>query len=132
MDTISLLPIFALGVFGGILPEALRLYKLRESASFPDYLKGPKYWIITVLMILIGGVLALVYQMSGMSLNPILAINIGASAPLAITVLSSTVVNPPQINPNPGATTRGATKSPGKAKTTARSEPSVLNFLSGR
>ena len=87
---------FLWGVFGGFLAELLGLFKLRHHAlaTFPQWLKSPFYWFITTLMILAGGGLVVVYLKSAMSLNALLAVNIGASAPLILGTLVSQV---PQI-----------------------------------
>jgi hypothetical protein len=82
---------FLYGIFGGFLAELLGLFKLRHetSDSFPAWLRSPFYWIVTALMILSGGGLVVVYQHSAITLSPILAVNIGASAPLILGTLVS-------------------------------------------
>ncbi len=79
------------GIGGGALAELLGWWKLRQTApvNLPAYLKSPFYWIMTVLMSLAGGVVAFVYAKSGISLSPILALNVGASAPLIIGNLTA-------------------------------------------
>lgn len=86
--------IFALGLFGGMAVEALKWYKLRESVNFPKYRKSLFYWAITIVFIVIGGVLAWAYSIVG-SINALLAINVGASAPLIITGFAKTPPPPP-------------------------------------
>jgi hypothetical protein len=53
--------VFLCACFGGVLEEILRWYNIRESAQFPIYVRGPIYWIATGLMIMSGGVLAVLY-----------------------------------------------------------------------
>ena len=84
---------FLYGVFGGGLAELLGLFRLRHEApgAFPVWIKSIFYWIITALMILAGGGLVVVYIKSKFTLNALLAVNIGASAPLIIGALASQV-----------------------------------------
>ena len=87
--------VFGWGLLGGALSELLGWFRLRDAASLPIYWKRPRYWILTGLMTAAGGLLALAYARSDFTLKPILAINIGASAPLLIqTFISQT---PPAV-----------------------------------
>jgi len=91
--------IFGYGVLGGALAELLKWYQLRESPNSPPYLGSAKYWVLTVLMALAGGLLAAVQNVS----NPLLAINIGISAPLILKALAAvTPIQPPQAAPTAG------------------------------
>jgi hypothetical protein len=105
--------VFLLGIVGGALAELLKWYQMRESPNLPVYARSPLYWIITVLMMLAGGVLALVQGVD--AANPLLALNVGISAPLILKGLAA--AKPPE----PSRTTypRGA-------------EPSIIDFLAGR
>ena len=81
------------GIIGGAFAELLGLFKLRHRAPsrFPVWLKSWLYWSLTVSMILAGGALAVIYTKAGIELNPLIAVNIGASAPLIIgTFVSQT------------------------------------------
>jgi len=86
------------GLFGGIIAEALTWYKDRLNPT--TALPWRKYWAATIIMILIGGGLVLMYQQSGAGLNPILCVNIGASAPLIIAALTSIAPKVPPGNVN--------------------------------
>lgn len=86
-------PLLVASVFGGCAPEALRWYRIREE-SMPDWAKRPRYWVITAVMVAFGPVLVWVYQSSGVEMNPVVAFNIGASVPLAMTTMAS---QPPPI-----------------------------------
>jgi hypothetical protein len=79
--------VFLVGAFGGSLVELLRWYKLKESASFPDYASRRMYWILTVLMILAGGGLAALYGLG--PINAVTVANLGASAPALIGALAA-------------------------------------------
>lgn len=89
---------FFWGVCGGILAELLGLFKIRRESpnALPAWIKSPFYWAITVLMILAGGGLVIIYLRSGVSLQAIVAVNLGASAPLLI---GSLVAQTPPIDP---------------------------------
>ena len=91
-------PIFWLGVLGGFFTELLGHYKMRESAplAFPKYLKSYYYWIVTVFMVLSGGALAAIYVASKIDLSPIVAVNVGASAPLILGSFARRT--PPEVN----------------------------------
>lgn len=80
--------IFFAGLFGGFLVEVLHWFKIRHE-DIPHYAKKWIYWVITALMIICGGVLAIIYAECSTGLNIIVAMNIGASAPLIIQKLAS-------------------------------------------
>lgn len=104
--------VFLLGVTGGILAELLKWNELKYSENLPVYAKSPVYWIVTGLVALAGGVLAWAYGLD--TANPLLAINVGISAPLILKGLASAV---PQSS---GSRDLGGP------------QPSVANFLAGR
>jgi drug/metabolite transporter (DMT)-like permease len=90
--------VFAAGCFGGILVEAVKLYNYREKARMPFYFKYPRYWIITFVMVLCAGAFSTFYGVG--SVNGLLAVHIGASAPLIISSLAKTVpttASPPSL-----------------------------------
>src|SRR5712691_7823202 len=89
---------FWLGVLGGLLAELFSISRLRYRArnELPLWITSPWYWIITALLIVSGGVLVGVYLGSGVAMTPLLAVNIGASAPL---ILQSLVSQAPAIEP---------------------------------
>ena len=105
---------FLFGCFGGVLGEALKWYQLRESPNLPEYARKPFYWVITAVMVVLGGILPSLYGVEPK--NAILVANIGLSAPLIIKTLAAS--NPLQS----GTTTRGLGRPP---------KPSPLNFLAG-
>ena len=110
--------IFALGIIGGLLAEVLKWYQLRESPTPPVYLKSAMYWVITVVMALVGGLLAVIQNVPVS--QPILALNIGISAPLILRGLAAvTPVKPPAAATEPSF---GST--PKKA--------SMLDMIAGR
>lgn len=86
---------FFWGMLGGISPEVLIAYKYRTCApgKLPAYFKTIFYYVATLGMATMGGALALAYSLSGNELSVILAINIGASAPLIIGNISKSPVS---------------------------------------
>jgi len=100
---------FLVGCLGGIMGEALNWYLRRDSPRIAAYLKGVRYWVTTVVMILVGGILATLYGIEEKS--AILVTHIGLTAPLIIKALAQI---PPQ----------GTTKGMGG--------PSIRDFLAGR
>ncbi len=94
----SLIEGFFWGVLGGLLAELIGLFRLRTvtSQDLPDWLRTSYYWVVTVVMILAGGILVVAYLRSEVKINAIIAINLGASAPL---LLGSLVSQAPQIPP---------------------------------
>ena len=88
---------FAWGVLGGLLAELAAWFKLRQivPGERPGYLKDPFYWAVTFLMVGAGGVLVAAYIKSGMGdIKPLMAINIGATAPLIIQTLTAAAPRP--------------------------------------
>ena len=88
-----------LGLAGGCAAEALKWYRIREELheGLPAYAKSWLYWAVTGIMAAMGGLLVFVYQASDeVSLSPILALNIGASAPLILGTLAGQT---PQFDP---------------------------------
>jgi hypothetical protein len=76
---------------GGFLINVLRwieherIPKLQRPPTFSD----PVYWLQFVSLPLLGGFFALAYSASGVKLSPILAVNIGASAPLILRTMAA-------------------------------------------
>lgn len=89
---------FLFGCLGGFFVEILGLYKIRtlEPRKRPNYYKTGFFWACTILMICCGGILVTLYLGSGISITPILATNVGVSAPLTLGALADRV---PDISP---------------------------------
>ena len=92
--------LFGCGILGGLFTELLGLFKLRQQApaQIPAYLRSIFYWVVTIAMIIAGGGLVLIYSAAGIDLNPLVAVNIGASAPLIIGSLASQVPVEVRVN----------------------------------
>jgi hypothetical protein len=81
--------IFGTGCAGGLLAELLHWWNLRESPQLPAYARSPVYWLITLAMILAGGLIAWIYF--GERAEAIIAIHVGVSAPLIVQKLVTSV-----------------------------------------
>jgi hypothetical protein len=81
--------VFWVGFGGAILAELVVLYELRHNAwaDMPTYLKNPFYWVLSAAMALAGGGLTCLYGLH--NVQGLLAVNIGASAPLIIRSFAS-------------------------------------------
>ena len=88
---------FYWGVFGGIGAELLQWYRIRDRLNSRAQNAKALYWVLTILMVLFGGGLAYMYVASGTTLTPILAFNVGLTAPLAMAAGSKNV---PEIGLN--------------------------------
>ncbi|UUZ64661.1 hypothetical protein LP417_06945 [Polaromonas sp. P1-6] len=87
---------------------AVELLKLAEVRNIPKHerpdLKEFLYWVPFLILPLIGAGLAYVYIVSEIVLKPILAVNIGISAPLIIRTMASSVPKTTgPIDPGTGA-----------------------------
>lgn len=111
----STFDVFAWALFGGAFSELLHWGGLRKSKYFPVYAGSKKYWVITILMIAAGALLAAAVTLSGTGLTPLTAILFGYSAP---SVIQKLVKNLP--TPKLG-TSEAGTEAP----------PSVRGFLIG-
>jgi len=80
---------FLWGVLGGFFAELLGWFKLRYIApdDHPDWMSTKYYWIVTCLMMLAGGMLVVAYMRSQVNVSSIMALNVGASAPLILGAL---------------------------------------------
>ena len=113
--------IFLVGCFGGAIGELAKWFQLRESPNFPEYACRLFYWVITLAMVVSGGVLAVLYGTEPR--NAVLVANIGLSAPLIIKTLAG--INPIQPPTPVGSTVRDR-------QGQGRPEPLVASFLAGR
>lgn len=80
---------FLWGFAGSIAVEIVSLYRQYSlQASIPIRYSIPSFWLIRVLLAVVGGGLAVAY---GIGSNPLLAANVGAAAPLIVQALSQGV-----------------------------------------
>jgi hypothetical protein len=83
--------VFVLGFLGGFVGELISLHSLRTAApsELPKYLKSKFYWSMAVVMACAGGGLAALYGTD--DVQALLAVNIGASAPLILRSFASSI-----------------------------------------
>lgn len=136
------LQVFLCASFGGFLAELLRWHQIRESPHFPEYARGARYWVVTTLMIVSGGALAVLYGTDPQS--AILVLHIGLSAPLIIKTLAQTRAGVPEPTPvaapapapvpatPPPAPSARRGRSMGRAPRPQQPAPSITDFLAGR
>jgi hypothetical protein len=84
---------FLFGFLGALLSNVLGLYEVVQlpSTARPPYLASAFYWLTVFLLSCLGGGLALLYETRAMHLPPLLAVNIGASVPLLMKTLASSI-----------------------------------------
>ena len=94
----GLLETFLWGLFGGVGAEVSVVFahRYRAAKDFPYWLKSWVYYITSIVMVFFGGGIAVAYASSGTTLNAILAIQIGASAPLIFRKLTETIQETPK------------------------------------
>lgn len=91
--------------FGGFAINLLNLIELRNvpKERRPDF-KDWLYWLTFLAWPFLGAGLAFVYLQSNMKLEPILALNVGLSAPLILkSMASANPFTPSNIDPGEGA-----------------------------
>jgi len=84
---------FVLGLVGGFM---LNLVRFAELANIPKIERPPTFsdwvWVVQFLgMPVAGGILAYAYNADGINLKPILALNIGLSAPVILKAMAAVV-----------------------------------------
>lgn len=83
--------IFLWGFGGSIAVEIASLYRAMMShPRVPSRYRNPWFWLVRVLLAGVAGGLALAYEID----NRVLAINVGASAPLILQALAAGVNAP--------------------------------------
>lgn len=90
--------VFWLGFIGGLVVQGLRIVEMERTPADqrPTTFKDPLYWFQFFFWSMVGGGIASLYQNSGNPLTPLLCVNIGASAPLIVKQMISTL---PPIGP---------------------------------
>ena len=83
------------GFLGGCAAELVHWFRMRRELhkGLPDWAKSWLYWTVTIIMAVAGGLLVYLHAIDS---NPILAFNIGASAPFILTSLTD---QSPKVGP---------------------------------
>ena len=78
--------VFAFGFAGGAVVQLLDIFALAKvPADRRDaWLASWFYWGAFVAYALVGGLVALAFELSGVSVQPLLALNVGAAWPLVL------------------------------------------------
>ncbi|MEZ9741331.1 hypothetical protein BCU90_16330 [Vibrio lentus] len=84
------------GAFAIKLLELAELHKITP-AERPDF-KDIFYWVPFIILPILGGGLAQVYVSSDTMLSPLLAVNIGVSAPLMLRAMAQAVPEPSVVS----------------------------------
>jgi hypothetical protein len=88
------LAIFLWAAGGSLALEVISLFneiKAEKATGLPAYYKNPIFWIVRIAVTAIAGGLAIAEEAT----RPMVAINIGASAPAILQLLT----NPPRVAP---------------------------------
>ncbi len=93
MDLVTTSQVFLVGFLGGILLELIHWYNLRREDNFPEYIRSPFYWGVSMLMAAAGGFLAVLYF--GSRAQGMIVLHVGLSAPLIIQKLTTTIATVP-------------------------------------
>lgn len=93
MGLTSALQVFFTGFLGGVVLEVVHWYNIVKSGDWPAYGNSPLYWIITLIMALVGGGLAVIYF--GSRADGLVAFHVGLSAPLILQKLTTTIATTP-------------------------------------
>ena len=98
--------IFLVGAAGGVALELLHLYSLRHTRPLPDYVRSKFYWAVSILMMVLGGGLALAYF--GATEVHVLAVGqMGLSTPLILQKLATTFAPGTSPPPTPAGSWTG-------------------------
>src|SRR5580698_526759 len=80
--------IFLCGFAGSAAVEVVMLHQLmQDGAELPERYHKPAFWVVRILLAVVGGGLALAYDID----KPLLAANIGAATPLIIKAFAEGV-----------------------------------------
>lgn len=87
-ESLSPLYVFLWAAGGSFALEVVSLYneiKAERAAGLPGYYKNPVFWLVRILVTGIAGGLAVAEKAA----SPLIAINIGASAPAILQLLTN-------------------------------------------
>lgn len=81
--------VFGVGCCGGAVGNLLNILEVGLTGVLPQYAKRPSFWFSLLVLAAIGGGLTVLYGYD--EVQGVLALNIGASAPLILKSLASAV-----------------------------------------
>lgn len=86
-DVLNNMPLqmFLWACMGSVAIEIQSAYRSLQTSGIPRYYRKPLFWIVRVLLAMIGGGLTVAYDIH----QPLLAINIGAATPIILGTLTS-------------------------------------------
>ncbi len=87
----TMLTAFVLGFLGALLLNVVRLAELANTPKIerPPTVSDWAWWFQFLALPIVGGILTAVYAWDGAELSPILAMNVGISAPLIIKAMAA-------------------------------------------
>jgi hypothetical protein len=91
---------FLWGFAGSLAVEVVALNGYADRSRLPKRYKTVSFWIARVLLAVVAGGLAVAYGIQ----TPILAANVGISAPLIIGAIAANAQPPTEVLPDPPAT----------------------------
>jgi hypothetical protein len=98
---------FLCGFGGSVAVEIVLLNQfMQDSATLPERYRKPLFWVVRLLLAVVGGGLALAYEID----KPLLAANIGAATPLIIKAFSEGIRPAVTQLPDAVAVRKGAVK----------------------
>jgi hypothetical protein len=87
---------FGLGCLGALGHEALRWMSLKTEDQLPTYFRQLHYWLLTALLVALGGLLAALLDPA----TPLQALSFGIAAPSILSRLGTAI--PPSATLGPG------------------------------
>jgi hypothetical protein len=87
LNSPSVIPVILYGMLGGALIEVTHWYGLRTNKNFPVYARSPLYWITALIMVVLGGLLALLFL--GSTGAPKDAVGLGLATPAVLQRLAA-------------------------------------------
>ena len=82
----GMLEVFIWGLVGGVIAEFGVVFQLRHQLHVGHHywLRSWWYWVIVGAMVVVAGVIVVAHSKSGTVLNPLIAIQLGATTPLLL------------------------------------------------
>ena len=101
ITSVGTITAMSLGVAGGVIGEFMKWYKNKETLhkKIPDYAKSKIYWLLVLIMVILGGLLVGLHILNGTVFGAFLAFNVGFTAPIVLSDATKLMsVKPGKIN----------------------------------